>query len=496
MLAVIVVLAVSGCGFRPAEVRVGESFDDPASKLVDALDESEQTDGATETAAPSFTNADRSAPVETPTPVDGVPWFPSIAALLEDPPAPLESVVVDVFAGNPSLYASIRRAPVLINDELGPRIATETPRPPCPFADVSGLSDLPQPMAHRLLNGWGANSDVELGDAWLLGATSPEGESRLGSYWGLPSRARIRGHLGDPDYVACPEFERIFVVDEMLADIYTPTPMPERWKRAQHSRIPIAVSYPEDWRVVQHFAGFSLVSDSWPDHPIKIRQSIAKPVTGFRGSPYRQSPASESGSGRGSLEGWRARATITPPPGTAYAHVGFEVADFHYDISMNYPIGNAYSQTLNDVFGEVVDRFAVLDAVRSSIGDGAVYSREAAERDAVYLMPGNMWFPINSELVSEAEARIRNVCALDNSDGRYGSSLEGVWMVTLRSVPQSQGIERIMLLDGSNGRLLCTSGADARPTLEHPHAPSVNTSGPPPPTISIEDILTRIPPTP
>jgi len=134
-----------------------------------------------------------------PAPDDGTRLYPSIAALLADPPSAGETVWVDAYHGEIIEYV----------DWLH-----DAPASGCPSASESVLLD--KPFLHQLRAFHGITTSIP--DAYhgpALIAAGLDTEGRITTHPVLPRRSRLVLHMGDPALAHCDDAERIVLVERV-----------------------------------------------------------------------------------------------------------------------------------------------------------------------------------------------------------------------------------------------------------------------------------------
>jgi len=410
-----------------------------------------------------------------------VPPATDIADLLQNRPAPGETVEIDAYFSGADPF-SMRGGP--------PRIPQD--RVICPFFINRTLTDQSFLPGLRLLNG--AMSNVLPDDVpWLI-AAAPEAIENLGQDIApeLPYHVRLLGHLDDPAFAHCQHVDRIFVVEEVIT-IYEekppdPTGWPQKpadfakWPRYDDPELGFNLAYPPDWSLESLaesdvLGGVVLRPLHKPNCPVTIR--VHEGETHFDQYDPASVPPLLQGVGMGvfeqggSLGDWPDSQHL--PGFTVDREAGsgeraeavlFSSDGRTYEIALTFPTGFDASQKLLTQFTALVESFRldVLPApsptppINQALGEGPFISREEAEM-AVHRQSGSEGDIeiLDAQLMSEADARHRaDACAT------FTGHPDGVWAITVRG--QFDGLTRVVeqFLDAVTGENLC--GEEIAPT--------------------------------
>lgn len=385
-----------------------------------------------------------------------------VADLLENPPAPGESVEIDAYFGGE--YGMIV-----------PGVGRHESMSGCPSEHTAPLTDRPYQFNIHLLSMVTSN-ELPAGAAWLVAATEPESELRL------PFHGRFRGRLGDPRFSHCERGDRIFVVDAVVQE-YEPSikdvlaeghlaDEPDAWMQVAPSGRGYTVTFPRGWQVDDSDPDELLIrSPDWPAHPVSVRLGD--------GGSFDQS---------GNYSQQYPMRDDTPPLSGPYtddcaalstercAMIHFTGNGRTYALTLRYPIGFDASQRLLDAYTGIVDRFGIdgmptktpTPPVQTALGAGPFWSREQAEDMALRMIPSGPWKVDSARLVPEAEARTLDLCDIDGTAG-LGAARddtrvhpEGVWIVRLVGLFDERPATYSTYLDAVNGRHLCTADEATR----------------------------------
>jgi len=371
------------------------------------------------TSTPAAASATRTGPTPpagveraaAPLPPTGTRLYPSIAALLADPPPAGERAWVDAYHGETIAIAS--------------GWGRDAAAGGCPSAQTSPLLDKPFLLQ---LDAFGhvRGSAPGPGDGPLLLAAGRDADGRVTAFPDLPRHGRLVLHLGDPAVAHCDEAERIALV-ERVAHAFEAKP---DWvaQRAAIRRsatvgwfdgardavlpdgalLPLSGSYsiaipeglqladgatdpaqrqtaPPEGPAVDFFADAALVQPDRPYDPILLRRF-------FRGEPGADDAETLDYDARQRALAERARVTIpalTTSSGLAFrieearedsgrltVRAVTEVDDVRFELDVTLPDDALAAQPLLWRFEAVVDRFQVpgrdggapLDAAPQVIG--------------------------------------------------------------------------------------------------------------------------------
>jgi len=400
---------------------------------------------------------------------------PGVADLLRQPPAPGETVEMDAyFSGAEPVFMS------------------GVPRPPddeavyCPTYSAwqVALTDQPFPPALSFLSStWG---NVLPDDASWLAATTPEamkpGQIVLPQ---LPYHGRFRGHMGDPALAHCPNADRIFVVEEVVAVYAEGAPetaaearqMPEDyadWPRYHDVELGYSLPYPPDWTVElpgpDLLVAVDLHAPQWPDYPVMVRvhagetlydqydpASIPPLLQGQAFGVFEQGWAFDGRIEGQHLAGFQVDRPSTAGEGEGSVSVLFSANGVTYELALRFPVGFAAPQQLLTIYTAIVEGFRLDQApgptptppVKQALGPGPFLSQDEALA-RLRESQGQDLELLDAELVSELGAR-----RLADACGTFQSHPDGVWVLLVRS--SFEGMTRTMqfFVDASSGEVLC-----------------------------------------
>jgi hypothetical protein len=398
---------------------------------------------------------------------------PGVADLLRQPRAQGETVEVDAYFSGAE--------PVSV---IG------FPRPPggdeayCPTYSTwqVALTDRPFPPAlHFLSSTWG---NVLPDDAPWLAATTPEamqpGQIILPQ---LPYHARFRGHLGDPALAHCPNADRIFVVEEVVA-VYAeqpPSPMTNTlqvpddyaaWPRYHDAALGYSLPYPPDWMVElpgpDLVATVDLRAPQWPGYPVMVRVHAGE--TGYDQYDPASIPPLLQGQAFGVFEqGWAFDSHIEgqhlagfqvdhpAAAGDGSVSVLFSSNGYTYELALRFPMGFDAQQQLLTIYSAMVEGFRLdqtpgptpTPPVKQTLGAGPFLSQDEALA-RVRESQGQVVELLDAQLVSEVEAR-----RLADACGTFEGHPDGVWVLLVRG--SFEGMMRTMrfFANASSGEVLC-----------------------------------------
>ncbi len=412
-------------------------------------------------------------PDVTPTPLIG-----DVAALLQDPPGPMESVEINAYHGE--------------GYESWPGRGRSESMSGCPSADSSPLTD--QPLWQTLsFGGHSSGNPIPDGAPWLIaaqvgGTPFPE----------LPRFARLRGHLGDPAFAHCPEADRIFTVEDVV-EIYEEKreftysqPDYGKWRQYSDPLGRFRLAYPPDWEIAASSDDLiTLSSEHWPDSPVTVRvidgsfDPTAAPgdvdvqtwEDGFWQRPPKELVTSNVPVLTGDVH-YCAGGIIDGCIEVVFSHAGNDFVFRH-----KYPTGFDAHQATLWTFQHIADTFWVegratitpTPTPNTILGDGPFWTAERAEEAALRMIPDGPWRVVESRMVTEHEARRLNLCGRFHDDeipdySDFGGHPEGVWIVTMRGRMGNRETIYHTYLDAVNGYHLCTAQGGTRPVPGRPVA--------------------------
>jgi hypothetical protein len=408
-------------------------------------------------------------PTDTATALPG----PGVADLLGNPPAPGETVEVDAY------FSGVGTIPMA----GGPPPMQDQVVCPTYFVWNAALTDQPFPAVLQVLNGIASNLPPD--DAPWLVATTPEaiqpGQMILPQF---PYHARFRGHLGDPAFVDCPNADRIFVVEEVVA-VYAEEPLapaaypwkpPEgygAWPRYHDAGLGYGLPYPPEWTVEPVdepgvVAVVTLSAPQWPGYPVQVRVHAGE-IRYDQYDPTSIPPLLQGDSWGVFEQGWAFNGEITGQhlagfevqrqagPGERSVAVLFSANGYTYELELTYPTGFDAPQPLLTAYTAIVEGFRLDRApdptptppIKQTIGPGPFLSldevlalvreREGQEVESLY-----------AKLVSEAEARNR----ADACSAFFGHP-DGVWLLTVHGYFEEMTRTLNLFLDATSGEQLC-----------------------------------------
>lgn len=312
----------------------------------------------------------------TPEPVDitAVPDNGSdIADLLNDPPAPDESVEIDAYFSGANPFIMIGDLRTYYEDRIN-----------CPDYINNLLTDTPFLAGMAVLHRGMSNQPAD-GDPWFLAATQETAQPGAYPEAELPYHARLRGHLGDVAFADCENHDRIFLVEEVVA-VYAqdapgpaismmerPSDFPE-WPRYIDEALGFSFSYPPDWSI--ELVSDPALADSLlvryperPDFPVMIRVHSGEAVLDRFGEVL-EPPTLAGTSMQPFVQGWGVGLDM-PDNQQLPGFIGEEylgrdkeflavyfLGDGHtYEVALTYPKGFNASQILMQDYSIIVESF-------------------------------------------------------------------------------------------------------------------------------------------
>jgi hypothetical protein len=415
-----------------------------------------------------------------------------VAELLADPPAAMERVEVDAyFSGATPTY--LPGPPRVLDDQVF-----------CPTYStwMTALTDRPFPPVLRVLNGTSSNL-LPAGEAWLA-ATTPEatqpGQKAPADQAGtvpahqagmsmpdLPYRARFRGYVGDPAFAACPDADRIFVVEEVV-EVYeleppgegeaaSPLQAPEdyvEWPRYNDATFGYSLPYAPGWTLFPMLdegsvAAVAVRSPQWPDCPVAVRvyegetwydqyepASIPPLLQGDAFGLFTQGWAWGESAGTQGLAGYTVeRGCQQNGAECRMVKALFNGNGHSYELSLTYPLGFEAPQALLTAYTAMVEGLQLdpppgptpTPPIRQELGPGPFLSQEEA---LAAVWEGQVAELLEARLVSEAEARRQS-----DTCNTFTGHPDGVCQLQVRGT--FEGSERTMLffVDAVSGVQLC-----------------------------------------
>jgi hypothetical protein len=287
------------------------------------------------------------------------PLAVNISALLRDPPLPGTRVEIDgYYSGQTSLPMRGGFGYLVPKNKVF-----------CPYKTrLRFLTD--RPFLGNLPIGVNVLPDVA---PWLI-ATIPKAlQPGVDTGANLPYHARVRGYLGEPKFSACPDANRIFVVEKVLK-VYVASPDPKffpgsfpkdyaTWPSFYDTKLGYRVSYPPDWKVEvlpnqsKQLSAIALRSQTWPNAPVTVRVYPAPLVAVRNYSAMRTFPQwlpPENGDTQ-HLVGVSFDQNMEDE--RRISSVSFSGSDRIYELKLAYPMGFEASQELLNTFILMVHRF-------------------------------------------------------------------------------------------------------------------------------------------
>jgi len=409
-------------------------------------------------------------------PVGSPPPGMGVADLLADPPPAGETVEVDAYYSG-AVPTHLPGPPRVLDDQVY-----------CPTYStwMAALTDQPFPPLLRVLNGTSSNP-LPAGAAWLA-ATTPEGTQPGGmAVPDLPYRGRFRGHLGDPAFAACPDANRILVVEEVTAvyqqeppgsdQVTSPLQLPEdyvKWTHYDDPAFGYSLPYPPGWTVFPMLdegsvAAVALRSPQWPDCPVEVRvyrgetwydqyqpASVPPLLQGDAYGLFEQGWVSGGMTATQGLSGYTVeRACQQDGADCRMVKALFSGNGYTYELSLIYPLGFEAPQALLTAYTAIVEGLRLdpppgptpTPPIKQELGSGPFISQEEA---LAAVQEGQVSELLEAQLVPEAEAR-RQADACSTFEGHP----DGVWL--LRVTGTFEGSERTLLffVDAVTGVQLC-----------------------------------------
>jgi hypothetical protein len=400
---------------------------------------------------------------------------PGVADLLRQPRAQGEAIEVDAYFSGAQPVAMFG-----------------FPRPPdddqvyCPtfFAWQVVLTDQPfSPAVYLLSSTWG---NVLPDDAPWLAATTPEamqpGQIVLPQ---LPYHARFRGHLGDPALAHCPNADRIFVVEEVVA-VYAEQPpataggalqVPKdyaNWPRYHDTALGYSLPYPPDWTV--ELPGPDLVvavdlrAPQWPDYPVMVRvhagemlydqydpASIPPLLQGQAFGVFEQGWAFDGRIEGQHLAGFQVDRPATAGEGEGSVSVLFSANGYTYELALRFAMGFDAPQQLLAIYSAMVEGFRLdripgptpTPPVKQTLGPGPFLSQDEALARLRESQSQDLDL-LDAELLSELGAR-----RLADACGTFESHPDGVWVLLVRGSFEGMRRDVRFFVEASSGEVLC-----------------------------------------
>jgi hypothetical protein len=408
-------------------------------------------------------------PTDTATALPG----PVVADLLRNPPAAGKTVEVDAY------FSGVGTIPMA----GGPPPMQDQVVCPTYFVWNAALTDQPFPAVLQVLNGIASNLPPD--DAPWLVATTPEaiqpGQMILPQF---PYHARFRGHLGDPVFAACPNADRIFVVEEVVAvyeeqpsepaaDAWQPPADYAAWPRYHDADLGYSLPYPAGWPVEplaepDTVSAISLRAPQWAGCPVVLRVHAGE-IRYDQYDPASIPPLLQGDSWGVFEQGWAFNGEITGQhlagfevqrqagPGERSVAVLLSANGYTYELALTYPTGFDAPQPLLTAYTAMVEGFRLDRApgptpappIKQTLGSGPFLSLDEALA-RVREREGQEVELLYAKLVSEAEARSR----ADACNTFFGHP-DGVWLLTVRGYFEEMTRTLNLFLDATSGEQLC-----------------------------------------
>jgi hypothetical protein len=259
----------------------------------------------------------------------------------------------------------------------------------CPMAPGHLLADQPFVSFYTYGHTTGTSNALPPDAPWLA-AVAPASDAYPPPTLSLPFHARLRGHLGDAAYAQCEPADRIFVVDEVLADLGDMPPhvasadevygAAPTWPRYTHPEQGYSVPVPPGWSAsVLPDGSLALADPRWPGTPVVVRRSdgeywqrdylpdegaaLALPAdcrgTGGSGGRFAQPDQhSADATAPAPLAG-----VLVSSDGTnrACLRIALNHRGRHFLVAVDYPLGFGLPQPLLWDYTAIADNLAVAD---------------------------------------------------------------------------------------------------------------------------------------
>jgi len=396
---------------------------------------------------------------------------------------PAHGTVVEIDA-----YYSSANAPVMPG--MGPGgIRGPLPGSPVPLTAACPypwyLTDRPYPTLLRVFNGFRTNRPAE--DApWLIPTVPDAIRPGVAPWISLPFRARMRRHLDNSAFAHCPNADRIFVVDEVIADYgggpdpswYRATPplALAEWSELRDAALGYRLAYPSGATVEplvepDVLAAFKITMPDWPRASAFVRVHDGETYQDHL-DPHSRPPLL-AGAGlvpihvRGHLDrpvpspqmlGYKVERYDRVDTSTSSVSILINSQGRTYELGLRYSLGLDASQMLLNAFMALVESFEpdVLPGptptlpIRQALGPGPFISQE----DAIERVRPRSREPlglVEARLVSEAEARRTAGLCVATFRGHH----DGVWIITNRPDPADPVPSTRWLVDATTGTEIC-----------------------------------------
>jgi hypothetical protein len=292
------------------------------------------------------------------------PLAVNISDLLRDPPLPRTRVEIDGY------YAGQTTIPM--RGEFLYRVPKNQVF--CPYKTRHRFLTN-QPLLGTLSIAIGYSTSNELSDSvpWLIATLPQARQLGVDIDANLPYHARVRGYLGEPKFAACPNANRIFVVEKVLK-VYAALPDPKffpasfpkdytTWPSFHDPKLGYRVSYPSGWKVEvlpnkrNQLSAIALRSQAFLNYPMTVRVYSAPSVAVrnyFAKGPYRQwlPPDNRDTQNLGGIAFDKKMGNER-----TMSSVSFSGGDRIYELKFVYPTGIEASQELLNAFIFMVQRF-------------------------------------------------------------------------------------------------------------------------------------------
>lgn len=301
----------------------------------------------------------------------------------------------------------------------------------------------------------------------------------------LPPHGEFEGRLLDPDYAACPEHERLFILERIVQalphdDATTPDPpLTQTWPRWQDTDLGIALSYPTGWTVQESRNVGAILQAVFtaPDQSQTVRLSVtAGQTVGVPGEadhlPHllqgdRQLPAL-LGPARARLIDVQAEPTSAAQSREVRLVLNYQGNTVA--LSTRFTDGVDLDQSALDrftaiaqsaTFSKPVDASDPLDptlTAKAEIGNGPFLDQASAHYAALMASGLHQATAEDARLVSEQDARL----AVPGACRDFPERPEAVWLVSVSGLlPTGQEARRLVYLDAETGTSVCQTDAPA-----------------------------------
>jgi hypothetical protein len=250
----------------------------------------------------------------------------------------------------------------------------------CPERFPAELTETPIPPYLQVLNAWLRNPPSP-DSPYFIAVDAANLKPGVIFSPDLPFHARLRGHLGERAFAACPHADRFFFVEQVVTTYQAKAPPGElkvrppkdfaTWATYRDPALGYSFKYPQSWKLGltserQALATIMVTPPEWPAERIYVRVysnraqfRAADPLFGDAGQRKALSASFEQGGGffdkllpSAGMEGetWLLPIQVAHAPIAA----GFTGKQYYYTLALDFALGYESSQRLLAYFSAIV----------------------------------------------------------------------------------------------------------------------------------------------